>query len=213
MDWDEAYGENAAFFGTALDRVLLDHEALLDATRPVLDIGAGQGRNALHLARQGFRVDAIDPSAAAVTSHRDAASREGLDVHSTRAGFLDHAAEPRSYGTILAMGLIPILDRRGIEQLASRIGLWIAPGGLVFVTAFTVADPSYSRHLTSARSIGKNSFASIEGGIRTFLEPRELPTLFPGFEVVHRWEGAGPHHRHGNGPLHRHAWAEVVLRC
>jgi hypothetical protein len=45
-----------------------------------LDLGCGPGRNSLHLAAQGFEVDAVDLSAAAVTWARERADDAGADV-------------------------------------------------------------------------------------------------------------------------------------
>ena len=44
------------------------------------------------------------------------------------------------------------------------------------------------------------------------IEPGELVQLFPGFSVLHSWEGLGPEHRHGDGPVERHGRAEAILR-
>jgi len=212
MDWNETYAETSDFFGSEPDPVVHEYRERLHRRSPVLDIGSGQGRNALYLAREGFVVHAIDPSSVALRDLESAASSHGLKIEVWTGVFEDYPALSGSYGTVLAMGLIPILGRDEVDALSTRIRDWTIAGGLVFVTAFTTADPSYSRFAQDSDRIGRHSFALPDGCIRTFLEPDEAPALFPGFEVLRHREGPGPGHRHGDGPVHRHALVELVLK-
>lgn len=81
-----------------------------------LDVAAGEGRNALLLARCGFAVDAIDASARALASLREAAARESLAVNTIEAD-LEHAVLPaRTYDLVaniryLQRSLFPALAR------------------------------------------------------------------------------------------------------
>ena len=126
--------------------------------------------------------------------------------------FSNYPAADGSYGTILALGLIPVLDRKGVDLLVGSMRAWLAPGGIAIVTAFTTSDPSYARFASEGAEIGKNSFVHPDGEVRPFLEPGEAPLLFDGFEVLHHSEGMGPEHRHGDGPLHRHGLVDIILR-
>jgi cyclopropane fatty-acyl-phospholipid synthase-like methyltransferase len=212
MSYDETYANIPDTFGADPEPVLTDHLHLLDRSAPVLDIGAGQGRHALHLARVGFTVDALDPSRVANETMAAAAVREGLPVRCHRGGFADFAPEADGYGGILVFGLIQILTWEDIDLLRRRLRQWTRPEGLVFVTGFTVADASFARYAQTWPPIGRNSFGDGSGGIRTYLEPGEIIELFQEFVVVHHRERWGPEHRHGDGPVERHAMVEVVLR-
>ena len=97
-------------------------------------------------------------------------------------------------------------------RLLDRIGLWTRERGLVFVTAWTTADPSFIRCSGEWVKIGRNSFRSDQGEVRTFLETGEIIRLFEGYTPLHHREALGPVHRHGNGPEERHARVEAVLQ-
>src|SRR5437868_12534423 len=45
-----------------------------------LDVGCGNGRNSIHLAKQGFRADAVDLSSSAVAWARDQIAHAGVEV-------------------------------------------------------------------------------------------------------------------------------------
>ncbi len=79
--FDDAYRKHEGYFGEGPERLLIDHVHLIDSTRPALDVGAGQGRNSLFLARKGIEVDAIDPSDEAVRTTASAARDNNLAVY------------------------------------------------------------------------------------------------------------------------------------
>lgn len=55
----------------------------------VIDIGAGTGRNTLPLAREGFRVDAVELAPALAELLRQDVEKEGLTVHVHLGSILD----------------------------------------------------------------------------------------------------------------------------
>lgn len=212
MTYDSIYGKSHNVFGHKHEPVLQTYSHLITREYPILDIGMGQGRNTVFLARQGFVVHGIDPSAVAVETVALKAKQEALPIIVQQTGFQDHAPSVACYSAILVFGLIQILTWEAIESLLGKVKLWTAKGGLVFVTAFSTNDPSYTVYSAEGRSLGRNSYRMDNGAIRTFLEPDEILTLFREFSTVHHWEGMGPYHRHGKGPRERHAMVEGVFQ-
>jgi tellurite methyltransferase len=211
-DWDREYSSTPTLFGNEPAPMLVEHADAIERTLPVLDVGCGQGRNTLFLARCDLDVHALDPSTVAVDQTRLAAAAEDLRI-STQIGVLEDVHRPANgFGSILVFGLIPILTRAQIDEMVTSIQSLMAPGGLLFVTAFTTADPKHEIHGREWTEVGKNSFQSPKGDIRTYLEPGELIELFRDWQVVSIWEDLGPEHRHGDGPVERHGLAEAVFR-
>jgi len=108
---------------------------------PVLDLGCGTGRVALHLARRGHRVRAldIDPQLVAVLEER--ASGEQLDVDPAVADIRALSEPAGVYPlVIVAMQLIQMLEGRA-ERLAALRGIaaTLRPGGLAALAI--VDDP------------------------------------------------------------------------
>ena len=134
------------------------------------------------------------------------AEGEGLQI-TTQVGVIEDVHRPESgFGAILVFGLIPILTRAQIDAMVASIESLIAPGGLLFITAFTTEDPKFEAHDRPGEP------SEYDHGSRTYLEPDELRSLFAGWQVIHYWEGLGPEHRHGDGPVERHGLAEAVFR-
>jgi tellurite methyltransferase len=212
MSYDEVYGKSDHVFGEKHETLLQKFLPMLSRERPVLDIGVGQGRNALYLARHGFEVHGIDPSKVAVDTVAALASKGSLPIEVRQCDFETYVPLADCYSAVLIFGLIQILPWQGIHRLVSRIGEWTASGGLVFVTGFLFSDASYLRYVQEGERLGKHSFVMPPGDVRTFLEPEEILRVFSDFIPLHHWEGMGPYHRHGKGPRERHARVEAVFQ-
>ncbi len=212
MDYNQAYRDIEHLFGVEPEPLLKRCYMELDMTKPVLDIGAGQGRNCLFLAREGFDVVAIEPSAVGIEAISTSAAKEGLSVQAHQTTFEAFRPGSCQFGGFLVFGLIQELPRESIELLISRINSWTMAGSFVFVTCFTTDDSAYPRISKEWKNIGKRSFADEDGTIRTYLEPKEILGMFGGYKVIHHWEGFGPMHRHGDGPPEQHAKAELVIQ-
>ncbi|MBU1318953.1 MAG: class I SAM-dependent methyltransferase [candidate division Zixibacteria bacterium] len=209
--YNSIYSEHSNYFGDKPDEMLENHCRLINRSKPVLDIGAGQGRNSLFLAGQGFNVDAIDTSYVAVEHLASRARKQNLLINPCNVSFEDLRVEDGYYSAILLFGIIQLLRWEDISFLIHKIHKWLTDDGLVFVLAFRKDDPSYER-FSKEKQIGTNSFITTSGGVRTFLEPNEILKLFDGFDAVYHWEGLGPVHKHVDNPPEQHAEVHAVLR-
>ncbi|MFQ5498529.1 MAG: methyltransferase domain-containing protein [Candidatus Zixiibacteriota bacterium] len=210
--YDKSYDSTAALFGTEPESTLCRYCNKISHELPVLDIGAGQGRNSCYLASRGFVVDAIDPSSVAVETIAAAAQKDDLPIRSVHCCYDTYVPTSLPYGAVLVFGLIQILTHGQINILMSRVRQWTGDGSLLFVTAFSVEDPSYRYYASHAKLLGQNSFQTDDGEVRTFLEPNEILRTCADWQVVHHWEGQGPEHCHGEGTPERHAMIELVAR-
>jgi len=210
--FDELYNADDFIFGEGPENILVQHIDKINSEFPVLDIGAGQGRNTFYLAKMGFQVDAIDPSISAIRTIFDTATKESLAINAVQSDFenLDKCRDP--YSAVLIFGLIPILSWDLIGVLIKRVNEWTQSGSLIFATAFLNDDPAFNTYSKKCRSISKNSFVDQNANFRTFLLPNELLNLFDKFYVIHHWEGMGAFHRHAGGPMERHSIVELVAQ-
>ena len=113
---------------------------------------------------------------------------------------------------MLCLGVIQVLTISEREAMAARVLSWLAPGGLLLVTAFSTRDAGYTRWAARAPSSGSHCFRTEDGEVRAYLEPGQILELFADLEVVYHREGLGPWHRHGDGEPERHEMIEAVFR-
>jgi len=212
MPFDEQYSGTADYFGGEMTLFLEHHLAIIDKAKPVLDVGAGQGRNALGLARLGYTVHALEPSDVGIRQIEERARKEGLEIQTIHARVQDFDPIPGTYDTVLLMGLFPCLPRPEIYDLVPRIDGWLVEQGKVVVLAHITSDPGMQRIAEAWEQIDDHSYRSEAGEYRTYLQPGEVLSLFPGYKPLYYWEGLGREHRHGDGSVERHAGVKAVLQ-
>lgn len=151
-------------FGTVPDaRVwMLAGEAADPRTFPVLDIGAGTGRNALALARRGHPVDVVEMTAKFADMVRADATRESLNVRVIQRNVFATAADDlrQDYQLILLSEVVAEFrttqELRDLFQLAARS---LAPGGRLVFNTFLVR-PGYTLD-SAAIELGEQCYTRI----------------------------------------------------
>ena len=210
-DYDKAYSDHKNLFGAKEAPLLKQWAERIPAGSRVLDIGVGQGRNALPLGRRGCDVTGIDTSQVAVDTVNAIAAQESLPVTAAVHDFLRYEPD-RNFDVVLCFGLMPMLDLGGCASLVERLHHWTRPGGTLFLTAWHRDDPHFQTYGQTWEARSGRSFRHPEDGRhRLFLDAGEILKLFFRWEALHHWEGLGKAHRHGKGPSERHGEVEAVL--
>lgn len=136
-DWDHRYGGETRMWSGNPNGTLV-HEVDELAPGRVLDIGAGEGGDALWLAERGWQVTASDISAHALGLVAAEAERRGLDVR-----LLHRDANARDAFEADGFDLVSMQygavhrtpDQRGLRNLLSAV----APGGVLLVVGHDLA--------------------------------------------------------------------------
>ncbi len=160
-----------------------------------LDIGAGDGRHSIFLARNGFTVEAVDISEAAMKRLREYARRGRLPIEArvgdcTKPECISGPREMIVADTVL--GHFAMDDARAIGQ---RIVDALSPGGWLFATALSNDDPRESE------------FAGL---CRTYFSREEFLNLFSGLRIESCEHLSTVDHTHGEP--HRHRVLRVIAQ-
>ncbi len=127
---------------------------VLAAPKRALDVAMGRGRNALVLARAGFRTFGVDLNADAVREAVARAGNEGLTLRAWCAD-LTRSALPRGRFELV------LVSRYLQRDLVGALGDALAPGGVVIYETFTVRQrelgtgPRSPDHLLAAGELGR----------------------------------------------------------
>jgi SAM-dependent methyltransferase len=132
--WDDRYARNDCTYGRKPNAfVAAEARGRLPAGAEVLDLGAGEGRNAVHLAREGYRVTAVDASAVGLEKARDWARGEGLAIDLVQAD-VQAWAPGRTWDAAVVTFLH--LDPKGRRDLYALIRSALRPGGVLLAEWF-----------------------------------------------------------------------------
>ena len=157
---------------------------------PVLDIGAGTGRNSLALARRGHPVDAVEMTIKFAEILTDEARREGLDVRVLRRDVFETVEDLRTDYQLILLSEV-VSDFRTTDQVRRMFELaaaCLAPGAQLVFNVFLARDGYQPDDAT--RELGQQTYTSIF----TYPELAEavagLPLELVADDSVHDYEKA-----------------------
>jgi len=144
-------------FGTEPDARVwaLAGESADPRTHPVLDVGAGTGRNALALARRGHPVDAVEMTPKFADIIRAEAESESLGVRVIQSDVFTAVEGVREEYQLMVLAQVvsdfrTTQELRGVFELAADC---LAPGGQLLFNTF-LARPGYTPD-SAARELGQ----------------------------------------------------------
>ncbi|MGZ5454276.1 MAG: methyltransferase domain-containing protein, partial [Candidatus Aminicenantales bacterium] len=135
-----------------------------------LDLGTGQGRNAVYLAGQGWKVTGLDISQAGLDAAAENAAKAGVRIQTMKADYnsYDFGAEQWDL-IVMDFAWAPVAE----PAFVAKIERSLRPGGIVLFEHF-VNKPE-DRYAPMVRA----------------LEPGALKDYFPGLEILSYDEGEG----------------------
>lgn len=130
--WDDRYATEGDVFGRAPNQFVA--EVLAEASPgEVLDLGCGQGRNAIWLASRGHRVTAVDFSEVGVEHAAGHAAEAGVEVEFVAADLMHWEPKPEAYDIVL-LSYLQLEPARRIPVHQKAIAA-LAPGGTLLLVA------------------------------------------------------------------------------
>jgi SAM-dependent methyltransferase len=134
-----------------------------------LDVGCGEGADAVWLARRGWEVTAIDPSAVALDRARVAATDAGVEIAWVQAGLLDADLAPASFELVNAQ--YPALRKTPGRRTERALLDAVARGGTLLIVVHADMDAERAR----AHGFDPADYVDVDD---------VLAALDPGWEVV-----------------------------
>ena len=176
---------------------------LLDLLRPaanhrlrLIDLGCGEGRNAVYFARHGFRVTGLDLSPTGLRKANDLAVEAGVSITTAEADICTWAPEPGSFDILFSTGTLHYLPPDARDAAYGRYKAATAAGGAHAVTVF-VEKPFVDR----APDADSHSYLYRSGELLGYYWDWEI--LFSIEEIFDCRSGGIPH---------RHAVNRVIAR-
>jgi SAM-dependent methyltransferase len=135
--WNTRYAERDLIWSAEPNRFLVAEVSDMPPGRAI-DIGAGEGRNALWLAEQGWEVTAVDFSNVAIDKGRQIAEHRGLDLDWVVADLRDYVPPERSFDLVIEFYIQLASPLR--EEIWRRAAAAVAPGGTLLVVGHDLAN-------------------------------------------------------------------------
>lgn len=165
-----------------------------------LDFGAGDGRNAIFLAREGIDVHAIEPSINGCNRINLQAKNESLPITVYQG---NHKSIPKKFfDIVIAATVIDHIEASATEDTIDKLKRCISENGFIFMSVFTIDDPG-ARSLSSA--VNKSETIS---AVKKFFKRGELLSYFNDLEIINYSETFEIDKSHGS--IHWHGIARIL---
>ncbi|MDO5627398.1 MAG: methyltransferase domain-containing protein [Mobilicoccus sp.] len=139
--WDERYSGERVWSGNPNQALVAEVEDLSPGR--ALDVGCGEGADAVWLAGRGWRVTGLDISTRAVDLTRAAATQAGVSVDGVASGLVEAPLQLGSFDLVSA--LFPVLLRTPERVVEHRLLDLVAPGGTLLVVHHADIDRDHAR--------------------------------------------------------------------
>ena len=135
--YDERYDQKDYYWGKVPSKICYRILDLMPPDKPLtlLDIGCGEGKNAVFLARNGYKVTAFDLSPKGVEKTKMMASEAGVSINVFQADINEYRLD-NSYNIILSIGVLHYIPKNLREEILMNYKSHTTKGGLNVLGVF-----------------------------------------------------------------------------
>jgi cyclopropane fatty-acyl-phospholipid synthase-like methyltransferase len=194
--WEKTYqDQNVSTFGLLPNQDIAEMWAGFDRHWSILEVGCGEGKNALFLAAKGFDVHAFDISQAGIQKLKSAASKNNIRIDAWVQDLTGYDFD-RSFNVILSYGTLHFVAKNEWKLFIKKAQNNTAPGGLNIFQIFTNRIPASP---------------DIAPFVKGLAGEGELFSMYAGWEILstktHIFED-----QHPGVAKHRHASNKIIAR-
>lgn len=135
--WNERYSERELVWAAAPNQFLVSEVSDMEPGT-ALDLGCGEGRNAVWLAEQGWDVTAVDFSEIGIGKGRDMAADRGVQVEWVVADLNEYEPATASFDLVIDFYVHLPPDQR--RSLTTKVARAVAPGGTALIVGHDLTN-------------------------------------------------------------------------
>lgn len=162
-EWDQKYNRPSFLFGKTPAKFLAENYDYIAEGSTVLDMGMGEGRNAVFLAQKGHKVTGVDISSVAIKKSYLLAKEFNVKIKGVVGSLETYKIPDGSFDAIVCFYYV---DRKLTQKMIN----WLKPGGVLIYEAFTLKERTKKRHRKDP--------------VEYYLKEQELLTMFKGMRVL-----------------------------
>lgn len=135
--YEEAYLTQDYYWGTEPNQACYQVLQRMPPTKPIklLDIGCGEGKDAVFFARNGYEVTAFDVSDAGIEKTKRLADQIGVHVNVFKADILDYRLD-QQFDVIFSSGVLHYIKPEFRQEIFDNYKQFTNPNGIHFLNVF-----------------------------------------------------------------------------
>jgi len=183
--FQKEYKQKDFYWGLKPNPILEEFINIIPKGR-ALDIGAGEGRNSIFLAQNGFLVEAIDKISEGLEKCKKLAKKHNLSINIIVQDVREFNFQEGKYSLILAIASLDFLKKIEVERILTKIKKSLVSSGFVLLVVFSTEDPLYQKiKVMGLKEIEENTFfLPKSNSYRHFFTKDEIRNAFNDFEII-----------------------------
>lgn len=171
MDYNKLYSKYPNIWGLEPNS-LLKTIAKNHKNGTFLDLGSGQGRDAIWMLKQGYFVTALDNSERGLKNISKAVKDQRCKNESItiiHSNIEDFHINTEMYDIIQAFNSLQFISKDKALTVVENMKSGVQKGGYIIISGFTTKDALFKKY---------------ENDVRCFFAPNELENLFSNFNII-----------------------------
>ena len=195
--WEDYFKDDSTFlFGSNPNKTIIEYEHLFQKEWNILDVGCGDGKNAIQLAKQGFEhIDAFDISETAIEKVNRLCSKSNLKINTSVTPISDFKFE-KKYDLMLSFGVFHFISKEEWKCFIKKAKESTNIGGIHIIQLF-------NDNIAPTPDIAPYAIGMAKDG--------EIKELYEDWEIIEYLSYAF-NDEHPGVPLHQHASNKLVAR-
>lgn len=194
--WEKAYREkDVVAFSNKPNATIKEFENLFCKSAHVLDVGCGEGQNAIYLAEQGCQVDAFDLSEHGIAKVNDRCKASGVKLNAFIADLTEYEFE-QNYDVIISFGTLHFVHKSDWNKFIKEAKEHTNYEGIHIIQLFTDVVPASEDIAPFAIGLAKD---------------KEIKELYDDWEIL-QFKSYVFEDEHPGVPKHLHASNKIVAR-
>lgn len=194
--WEKAYQEyDITTFSNEPNVSITEFEHFIPHRSKVLDIGCGEGQNALYLAQKGHYVDAFDLSEHGIAKLKHRCKLSNIQVNAFVADLTVYQFE-QYYDMIICFGTLHFVAKNEWKRFINNAKEYTNIGGIHIIQIFTDTVPASEDIAPFAIGLAKDE---------------EIKELYADWEIL-QFKSYVFEDEHPNVPKHLYASNKIIVR-
>lgn len=211
--WEKQYAKTENnLWGLQPIHTLVEYTSLLESKSKVLDLGLGEGRNALYFSRSGFVTEGIDISETAVLRAKKYAEENNLAMKAEVGDVTSFEIKENTYSLIILANVLNFFQEKDIKNIIEKAKKGLMEDGFIYINVFDRKDPSLERNRNNGhqRLNDLTFYRQATNSYIHYFSKEELMNYFTGYQTIKMADSYLLDINHGEP--HYHSIIEMLVK-
>nr|TXF81835.1 class I SAM-dependent methyltransferase [Alkalicoccus halolimnae] len=209
--WEKEYRSVDNLWGFTPNSMLLNYTAFVSKKGKVLDVGIGEGRNALYFAQQGYEVEGLDISKTAISRCQELSEEYNLNIKAEAADIREYDVQKDEYSLIILSNVLNFFSEKDRNEIMTKLKKGLKEDGLIYINVFDNEEPSIKKAKERCKQVADFTYYDEENNMyHHYFTQGEMQDLVEDYTTISLVRSKFLDNTHGKP--HYHSTLEILSK-